>query len=105
MELNFVDTPLKFKNKNRNGRKDYMKLILLYFQYRNSFNFGFQRYGFFKNLIKYITGISNLCYIRSLFDEIKKNGYMEKGIIQESVYYRYNPYKKIDVLPEFIITF
>ena len=30
---------------------------------------------------------------------------MEKGIIQESVYYRYNPYKKIDVLPEFIITF
>tara|TARA_R100000388_G_scaffold92549_1_gene75729 strand:- start:686 stop:985 length:300 start_codon:yes stop_codon:yes gene_type:complete len=93
---------------NSYGRKktikeEYLELTILYLMYRNAYNFGFQRYSFFRNLIKYITKLDSQNSIRNLFSSLLEDEVFQKKIICNKIYYRFNPYKKEDVIPEKII--
>tara|TARA_R110002012_G_scaffold197617_3_gene366226 strand:+ start:98 stop:379 length:282 start_codon:yes stop_codon:yes gene_type:complete len=80
-------------------KKQNVKLIILYLKYRNSYNAGFQKYQYFKSLMRYITDINDNTFIRRLFDEMMLNGVMERKLIIGSVRYRFNPYHKTDPVP------
>jgi len=84
-------------------KEEYLELVLLYFMYRNAFNFSFQRYSFFRNLIRYITKLDSQNSIRNLFSSMLEDEVFEKKIIAHKIYYRFNPYKKQDVIPEKIV--
>lgn len=63
-----------------------------YFQYRNIGNFGFVKYSIFKNLIKYITNISDDRKIRRIFDKMIALGQFDKlRLKKHSILYLYNP--------------
>ena len=72
-------------------KKQNVKLIILYLKYRNSYNAGFQKYQYFKSLMRYITDINDNTFIRRLFDEMM--------LIIGSVRYRFNPYHKTEAVP------
>ena len=80
-------------------KKQNVKLIILYLKYRNSYNAGFQKYQYFKSLMRYITDINDNTFIRRLFDEMMLNGVMERKLIIGSVRYRFNPYHKTEAVP------
>ena len=46
---------------------DSIELVTLYLRYRNSFNYGFQKFIVWRNMIKFITGINEPKLIRKLF--------------------------------------
>lgn len=82
-------------------RSDYKKnitdLIILYFRYRKCYNIGFQKYLYFKSLMRYVTEIDNYVYLRRLFEELINRELIEKKFIMGSVRYRFNPNKKYDI--------
>ena len=80
-------------------KKQNVKLIILYLKYRNSYNAGFQKYQYFKSLMRYITDINDNTFIRRLFDEMMLNGVLERKLIIGSVRYRFNPYHKTEAVP------
>ena len=78
----------------KNKKKEYVELSFLYFRFRNLFDYGFQRYSFFKNLIAFICNINDYCLIRRVFEElIKRNVFNEKKQ-RNKIYYLFNPYNK-----------
>ena len=85
--------------------EDYIKLSFLYMEYRNTFNLEFQRYGHFKNMIKYITGIHDQKYIRYIFQKLLNKKYFTKMKIGKITKYHFNPYKKPLPKRELIIHF
>lgn len=80
-------------------KKHNVKLIILYLKYRNSYNAGFQKYQYFKSLMRYITDINDNTFIRRLFDELMLAGHMERKLVVGSVRYRFNPYHRTDEIP------
>ena len=82
-----------------NMKQKYVDLSILYLKYRNSYNTGFQKYQYYKSLIRYITDIEHNVLIRRLFDELLLTNLMEKKYIHGSVRYRFNPYHKTDEIP------
>ena len=44
-----------------------VEIVILYLRYRNSFNYGHQKFIVWRNLIKYITGINENKNIRKIF--------------------------------------
>lgn len=85
---------------NRNLKKEYFKLVKLYFAYRNCYNFNFQRYAFFRNMIRYITEISEPNFLRSLFNQLLEEDYFQVKEQNGKIFYKYNPYKKEEVIPD-----
>ena len=83
-------------------KKQNVKLIILYLKYRNSYNVGFQKYQYFKSLMRYVTDINDNTFIRRLFDELMLSDVMEKKLIIGSVRYRFNPYHKTEPVPHHI---
>ena len=73
---------------------DVLKLVFLYFEYRNLFNQGFQRYYFFKNMIRYITCINNNSRIRRIFQKLLNKGVFIKDRQFNLTVYHFNPYNK-----------
>ena len=83
--------------RNRNEfKKNIVDLIILYFKYRNCYNIGFQKYSYFKNLMRYITDITDKLYLRRAFEELINKGLIEKKLVMGSVRYRFNPTQKRD---------
>ncbi len=77
-------------------KKNIVNLCILYLKYRNSYNLGFQKYSYFKNLMKYITNVNNNLFIRRVFDELNKMLLFDRKLVLGSVRYRFNPHKKIE---------
>ena len=44
-----------------------VEIVTLYLRYRNSFNYGHQKFNVWRNLIRFITGISDPKIIRKIF--------------------------------------
>ena len=89
--------------KKKTIKEEYLELVILYLMYRNAYNFKFQRYSFFKNLIRYITKLESQNSIRNLFAAMLDDEIFQKKEIAGRSYYRFNPYKKEDIIPDKII--
>ena len=77
-----------------NMKQKYVDLSILYLKYRNSYNTGFQKYQYYKSMIRYVTDIEHNVLIRRIFDELLLKDLMEKKYVHDSVRYRFNPYHK-----------
>ena len=82
---------------NYKTRNELINLTILYFKYRNLYNYGFQRYSFFRNLISHITNISDPYPIRSIFNNMINRKQYEIKKEQGKIYYRFNPLRKIEI--------
>jgi hypothetical protein len=73
---------------------DSVEIVILYLSYRNSFNYGYQKYIIWRNMIKFITGITDTKIIRKIFYHLlnKNQFYKHKKI--KSIYYIFNPSNK-----------
>ncbi len=72
-------------------RKDLLKLNILYFDYRNTFNFGYMKYNFFKNMIRYISNLADNIEIRYIFQKLYQRKYFKKKKDGNRTLYIYNP--------------
>ena len=78
----------------RRDRESFINLSILYLKYRNSYNFGLQPYKFWKNMIKYITGVNHPRQLRSLFSSLIIRNYIQvKKNKKNSMKYLFNPNK------------
>ena len=77
-------------------KKTIVDLIILYFKYRNCYNNGFQKYSYFRNLMRYITDINDAIFLRRIFEDLINKKLIEKKLVIGSVRYRFNPSKKYD---------
>jgi len=75
-------------------RKDLLKLNVLYFDYRNTFNYGYMKYNFFKNMIRYISNITDNQEIRYIFNKLYQRKYFKKQKQGKATLYLYNPTNK-----------
>jgi len=82
---------------NKELRLKIINLSILFFNYRNAYNLGFQRYSIFRNMIRYING-NNLTdkQVRIVFQTLLSNKYIEKNKKFGTIYYRWNYYNKIE---------
>ena len=90
------------------NRQENIKLIICYLKYKNSFNFGFQDYKFWKLHLMYITGINNQFEIRSFFYSLLYKNIFTKKKIFNKICYLFNPTKKnyqILSRKKFVLTF
>ena len=63
-------------------------------EFRNAFNLHFQRYGYFKHLIRWITNISDPVSIRWLFQKLLNKNYFIKRKVGTMTTYHFNPTNK-----------
>lgn len=77
--------------RNSNIDEEYLKLSILYFELRNTFNMGYQKYSFFKNMIRFITNIYDPSYIRKLFQRLLDRGVFKKMKRRKETLYHFNP--------------
>ena len=84
---------------------DYINLSFLYMEYRNAFNNHFQRYSHFKNMIKYVTGISDQKTIRYIFQKLLNKNYFDKTKDGKQTKYHLHPYKKPIPKPTLTVSF
>lgn len=82
---------------NLKTKEDLIQLTFLYFKYRNLYFSGFQKYNFFRNLISYVTKLKNYYSVRSIFNNLINEGFIEVKKEKKKVYYRFNPKKKKDL--------
>jgi len=75
-------------------RSNLNNLVIVYFKYRRLQNLEYIEYRIFKNLIKYITGITDPAYLRRIFEDIKKAGLVSQIRIGKSTRYAFCPFKK-----------
>ena len=88
----------------KNKKKEYVELSFLYFRFRNLFNFGFQRYSFYRNLIGYICNISDYAMIRRVFEEMFKRNIFDEKKERNKIYYLFNPYNEpVDETPDLTV--
>ena len=71
-----------------------VEIVNLYLKYRNSFNYGHQKFIIWRNLIKFITGISDTKIIRKIFYHLLNKKQFHKYKKINSTYYIYNPTNK-----------
>tara|TARA_R110000822_G_C15141816_1_gene476300 strand:- start:469 stop:729 length:261 start_codon:yes stop_codon:yes gene_type:complete len=76
---------------------DNVALVDTYMKMRNSFKHGFLKYDYFRNIIRYITGIKKSVNIRAIFQKMLEQELIEKHIIimtnkKKTLRYRHNPY-------------
>ena len=80
-------------------RSNLNNLVIVYFKYRRLQNLEYIEYRIFKNLIKYITGITDPAYLRRVFEDVKKAGLISQIRIGKSTRYAFTPFKnKIPVI-------
>ena len=70
---------------------DILKLCILYFELRNTFNVGFMRYSHFKNMIRYITNFTEHRLIRQAFQKLLNKQYFIKNKSGRATKYHFNP--------------
>ena len=79
---------------DKHHENDLIKLCYLYLEYRNTFNLHFQKYGYFKQMIRWITNISNPDNIRWIFQKLLQRDYFIKRKVGTSTAYHFNPNNK-----------
>mgnify|MGYP003676730649 CR=1 FL=1 len=80
--------------------EELITITIVYLQYRNSFNFGNQKFIIWKNIISYITGITDLKILRIIFYKLINKKIFKKNKIGKSTYYIYNPTnREIPIIP------
>ena len=67
-------------------------LVIIYFKFRRLHNLYYIEYRVFKNLIKYITGITDPPYLRRIFEDLKKQKLISQIRIGKSTRYAFSPY-------------
>ena len=67
---------------------DLVDLSMLYLSFRNSFNFGLQRFGIWKNMIRYITGINEAKILRVIFYKL----------LDDNVFVKYKRGKRLCIM-------
>tara|TARA_R110002074_G_scaffold230409_1_gene401981 strand:+ start:235 stop:516 length:282 start_codon:yes stop_codon:yes gene_type:complete len=76
---------------NSNVDEEVIKLSVLYFELRNTFNLEFQKYGYFKNMIRFITNIYDPVYLRKIFQKLLTRSYFIKIKRGKETLYHFNP--------------
>jgi len=71
-----------------------VEIVTLYLRYRNSFNYGHQKFNVWRNLIRFITGISDPKIIRKIFYHLLNKKQFHKYKKNNSTYYLFNPTNK-----------
>jgi len=84
-----------YSKKNKN---ELIELSTIYLKYRNCFNQGFQRYSYYRNLIKHITGLTFTNHVRHIFNSLINKGLIDIKKEQGKIFYRFNPYQKKDII-------
>ena len=82
---------------NKTNKRELIELSTIYLKYRNCFNNGFQRYSYYKNLIKHITGLNFTNHVRHIFNSLINKGFIDVKKHHGKIYYRFNPYQKKDI--------
>ncbi len=77
--------------------KDDVELVNTYMKFRNSYNQGFMKYYYFKRIISYCTDITDGTQIRTVFQKMLDEEYIERSDIpvgrnKTVLRYRHNPY-------------
>lgn len=85
--------------------EELISITLVYLQYRNSFNFGKQKFIVWKNIISYITGISDLKILRIIFYKLINKKIFQKIKVSKSTFYLYNPTNRIQTRANLKISF
>lgn len=83
---------------NKKNKTQLIELSTIYLKYRNSYNQGFQRYSYFRNLIKHITGLYIPNHIRHIFNSLINKGMIDIKRDHGKIFYRFNPYQKKDII-------
>lgn len=68
-----------------------LELVILYLRYRNSFNFGYQKFMIWRNMIRFITGVNDPKIIRKIFYHLLNTNQFSKNKIGPSTFYIFNP--------------
>ena len=80
----------------KNINQQLLKLVFDYLQYRNALSFGYCRYPIFKNLIVFITGLTNnYKKVRFIFDKLQEYNYFKIKKFDKTLLYIWNPYNYI----------
>ena len=85
--------------------EELITITLVYLQYRNSFNFGKQKFIIWKNIISYITGITDLKILRIIFYKLINKKIFKKIKVSKSTYYIYNPNNRNQTRANLKVTF
>lgn len=72
-------------------KTEYIELIFLYFKFRNLFDYGFQKYNFYKNLISYVCDLTEYGLIRRLFEDLNKRSVFTIKYSGNTILYCFNP--------------
>lgn len=83
-----------FKKKDMKVEEDILKLCILYFELRNTFNLEYQKYSHYKNMIRYITNITDPRDIRRIFQKLLDRKFFKKKKRKRETVYHFNPYDK-----------
>ena len=88
---------------NKDIRLKIIDLTILFFNYRNSYNLGFQRYSVFRNMIRYINGNTLTDkQVRVVFQTLVSNKNFEKVKKIGTIYYRWNFHNKVEPKTKYI---
>lgn len=74
-----------------NHDEEIIKLSILYFELRNTFNLEYQKYSYFKNMIRFITNIYDPTYIRKIFQKLLSRKIFKKMKRGKETLYHFNP--------------
>ena len=75
------------------------RLAVSYFKYKNYNDFQAYsnlKYNWWRAVIGYVCGVSDLLVIRSLFDRLVKHGALKKIKIKKSTFYVFDIYNEYD---------
>ena len=85
----------------KKAKDTYEDLVILYLKFRNAYSFGFVRYGIFRKLIQYTTGIHCQKKIRIIFQNLLSRDIFDKSKYRnKNMLYRFNPEKRIETKEE-----
>lgn len=85
--------------------EEILKLCILYLELRNTFNLEYQKYSLFKNMIRFITNISEASQIRRIFQKLVDRKFFIKRKRGKETSYHFNPYNKPLPKKDLTITF
>ena len=78
-----------------NQDEEIIKLSILYFELRNTFNLEYQKYSYFKNMIRFITNIYDPTYIRKIFQKLLSKKIFKKMKRGKETLYHFNPNNRV----------
>ena len=83
-------------NSQADKRAEFLNLVIMYLEYRNSFSFKYQPYFFWRNIISYIINTHDPKFIRYLFNKLIKKSYIKilRSKRKYTLTYIWNPLNK-----------